>query len=472
MSDLAGLLRASRDDHDVGGGFSGTEVSGQGLLSRGTLGESFGEAERETMQEGEREGDGEFSGFSSATDDDLWSDAGLSGSEETPFGGNSPRSVVTLGRGFSLNGEGSSSPSSPSSSSLARDMRDLERRDAANSRSGSSPQQRRSRANEKTSLLSSSPASSGGGAHDGGDGSYYDSAQVLLDEHQTRGGGRFTPGVSERPTSSSGSSTSRHGSVRNGLVLRTDMSPTYFWMKRRQLERMRQGTVTRPRTFSWWALFVSLALYLSYLAVQIFAFGRYQEDYFLEFEVMGFLTLTLIVLLPRLTWFWRVAAVETYAYVWFFFVAGLSDPKEWVRAGELAAAVLVLMILTLLAFRLHPVVLSCLHRATGTVHAFVTVANEDDTVSNRSSVGPDGVTGDLVMRVEMWKDARGGRSSSETHHSVETLPEFLRETNSCVYEGSLKNGRPHGRGTWIDPSPQGELLRGIFFDFFFDLLLI
>lgn len=61
----------------------------------------------------------------------------------------------------------------------------------------------------------------------------------------------------------------------------------------------------------------------------------------------------------------------------------------------------------------------------------------------------------VVITDEEGRNNKGGIYRWEIEESHLFAP-----NTKCIYEGSLVDGKPHGYGTWVDTSYQGDLLRG------------
>eukprot|EP01132_Coremiostelium_polycephalum_P007473 gene7473-9181_t len=163
---------------------------------------------------------------------------------------------------------------------------------------------------------------------------------------------------------------------------------TYWYMKKRQWSRLQRGSFTNEkRGFSLlWFLFF-LIIYGVYLFIQIYHFQR-KGGYILEFILMGFISVSCGLVVPRFAWVVRIVFLEGYSTLFYFSITGAitlnADKENWVK-GE----------------------------------------------SNRFTI---------------------------------TQRSCFKKPSTCVYEGPLLGGRPHGIGTWMDTSYQGELLSGYWED--------
>src|SRR5688572_11760160 len=105
-------------------------------------------------------------------------------------------------------------------------------------------------------------------------------------------------------------------------------------MKKRQYFRMSSGSVRRsPHTFSFLLTLSFLVLYGTYLLLQIIYFGR-KAGYILEFILMGVVSLSCVVLIPRLPWLLKCLLFESYVFLYLFFIMDLySNPATYIPLG-------------------------------------------------------------------------------------------------------------------------------------------
>ncbi|GAM18033.1 hypothetical protein SAMD00019534_012080 [Acytostelium subglobosum LB1] len=199
------------------------------------------------------------------------------------------------------------------------------------------------------------------------------------------------------------------------------LEATYWLMKKRQWSRLRRGTFSNEkRGFSLPWLILFLVLYSAYLCLQLFEFDRVQ-GFILEFILMGFISVSMGLIVPRFTWIVRTLFLEAYATLYLFFIFDLYYKKQYyiplVILGGIA------LIFTIACFFIYPLIQQCIFNITGalTVHKVRGEANRY-TINERTCYG--------------------------------------RQT-TCIYEGPLVDGMPEGTGTWMDTTYQGELLSGL-----------
>eukprot|EP01114_Cavostelium_apophysatum_P013880 TRINITY_DN3461_c0_g1_i1.p1 TRINITY_DN3461_c0_g1~~TRINITY_DN3461_c0_g1_i1.p1 ORF type:complete len:706 (+),score=141.48 TRINITY_DN3461_c0_g1_i1:202-2319(+) len=210
-----------------------------------------------------------------------------------------------------------------------------------------------------------------------------------------------------------------------------DLDYTFWFMKKRQYERILKGTVEKPKDFGYifvW-LFSYLCFYGGYLFLQIWYFKRQNlSGYKLEFILMGFISLTSGVVSSRFGWLIRFWVFEVYAYCFIFFV------EDWyyqpTKYGPIAGAFAGGMLLTGLVFLIYPYLLRCYLICSGSVTPKIVPKSIEDADS-------EGV------RIEIAQKS------------------FFSTTMECVYQGPIKDGKPDGNGIWIDTSQQGEFLQGL-----------
>jgi hypothetical protein len=72
-------------------------------------------------------------------------------------------------------------------------------------------------------------------------------------------------------------------------------------------------------------------------------------------------------------------------------------------------------------------------------------------------------TGSVTPKLPPPKEGVVAPSSDDPNVRIEFEQKgfFLGGTSvECVYQGQIRDGKPHGVGVWIDTSPQGEFLQG------------
>eukprot|EP01111_Echinosteliopsis_oligospora_P012372 TRINITY_DN4218_c0_g1_i1.p1 TRINITY_DN4218_c0_g1~~TRINITY_DN4218_c0_g1_i1.p1 ORF type:complete len:713 (-),score=135.96 TRINITY_DN4218_c0_g1_i1:21-2159(-) len=209
----------------------------------------------------------------------------------------------------------------------------------------------------------------------------------------------------------------------NGNDLQLEFS--YWYMKKRQWSRLQRGTFTNERRgFSLLWLLCYLTFYAAYITIQVAYFHRVQ-GYILEFLLMAFISVTLGSLTPRFGWFVRCIFLEGYGALFIFFVDDLYY-KETIYIS-LALALCAVVVLTVICFFTYPYLLRCYLSFSGAI----------------------------TMKFDKEGFKRG-----EANRYVIKQKDCYRASHQCVYEGPLRNGKPHGIGTWMDTSYQGELLTG------------
>lgn len=199
---------------------------------------------------------------------------------------------------------------------------------------------------------------------------------------------------------------------------------TYWYMKKRQWSRLQRGTFSNERRgFSFWWFLFYCSFYAAYLTLQIVKFHR-TEGFWLEHILMGNVSLTLAFIASRFGWFVRCIFLECYGSLFIFFVDNMYDNST--NYIILASGLCAVIVFTVICFFIYPYLLRCYLSCSG---AIVMKFN------------PAGIKGDANRYVIKQKDC-------------------FRSNHQCVYEGPLRNGKPHGIGTWMDTSYQGELLSG------------
>ncbi|EGC37281.1 hypothetical protein DICPUDRAFT_46613 [Dictyostelium purpureum] len=204
---------------------------------------------------------------------------------------------------------------------------------------------------------------------------------------------------------------------------------TYWMMKKRQWSRIQRGTFSNEkRGFSLlWFLFF-MAAYGTYLFLQIYHFER-KDGYILEFILMGFISFSLGLLVPRFAMIVRIVFLEGYSTLYLFFIFNLYYKKQYyiplisVGSGSL--------VFTIICFFVYPYIMRCVFSITGAIT--------------------------LNVDKEEWVKGQSNR------FEIEKKSIFQKPTK-VIYEGPLIDGRPHGIGTWMDTSYQGELLTGYWED--------
>jgi esterase/lipase superfamily enzyme len=138
---------------------------------------------------------------------------------------------------------------------------------------------------------------------------------------------------------------------------------------------------------------------------------------------MGLVSLGCGLVAKFLSWFIRIVLLLVYAFLWIFTVFHFYDkPAGYVPLLTLAVG---LAILTVTSWIMYPYVRRVLSKLRGGVAPKIEVDGES-----------------AIPRYEIYQDA------------------WCSAPYSCVYEGEMLKGRPHGLGNWIDTSPQGENLHG------------
>ncbi|EGG22695.1 hypothetical protein DFA_04825 [Cavenderia fasciculata] len=200
---------------------------------------------------------------------------------------------------------------------------------------------------------------------------------------------------------------------------------TYWLMKKRQWSRLHRGTFSNEKrgfSFFWFLFFLSA--YGIYLFLQIYHYKR-GAGYILEFILMGFISISLGLLAPRFSWVVRVVFLEVYSTLYLFFILNLYYEKQYyIPLLTVASGALVV---TIICFFVYPYIMKCYFSITGAI----TMASDKDT----------------------WVKGESNRFTIKQRNC-------FKKPTTCVYEGPLLDGRPHGIGTWMDTSYQGELLAG------------
>ncbi|KAM9966620.1 hypothetical protein ACTFIR_006840 [Dictyostelium discoideum] len=209
----------------------------------------------------------------------------------------------------------------------------------------------------------------------------------------------------------------------------TELEFTYWIMKKRQWSRIQRGTFTNEkRGFSiLWFLFFMI-VYGVYLFLQIYHFERI-DGYILEFILMGFISFSLGLLVPRFAIIVRIVFLEVYSTLYLFFIFNLYYEKQYyIPLISLGSGVLVFSII---CFFVYPYIMRCIFS----------------------------ITGAITLNVDKDQWVRG-----ESNRFTIKQKNLFQKPSTCIYEGPLLDGRPHGIGTWMDTSYQGELLTGFWED--------
>ncbi|KYR01760.1 hypothetical protein DLAC_01770 [Tieghemostelium lacteum] len=225
--------------------------------------------------------------------------------------------------------------------------------------------------------------------------------------------------------SSSSSSINPLGQSLENIDSGIELEFTYWLMKKRQWSRIQRGTFTNEKrgfSFIWFIFF--LTVYGVYLFLQIYHYKR-TTGYILEFILMGFISVSLGLILNRFAWIVRIVFLEGYIILYLFFIYNLYYEKQYyIPLVCLGSGVLVFSIIV---FFVYPYIMRCLFSITG---AITLNADKDNWVKGESN-----------------------------RFTIKQKNLFYK-ASTCVYEGPLYDGRPHGIGTWMDTSYQGELLSG------------
>lgn len=195
-------------------------------------------------------------------------------------------------------------------------------------------------------------------------------------------------------------------------------------MKHRQWDRLYLATYgSQTHTFlSFRWLFIFAVFYITYLMLQIFYFERV-VGFMLEYILVALLSLACALVMKFLRWLARIILLLLYASVWIFTVFHFyNKPYGYI---PLLTAVAGLILMAIMNYVMYPYFLRAISRLRGGVAPHIYMDNESTT-----------------PRYEIHQDA------------------WCRMPYTCVYEGEMLNGRPHGLGQWVDTSPQGESLHG------------
>lgn len=195
-------------------------------------------------------------------------------------------------------------------------------------------------------------------------------------------------------------------------------------MKHRQWDRLYLATYGSQThsflSFRW--LFFFAVFYFTYLMLQIFYFER-TVGFILEYIMVGLMSLACALVMKFLRWLTRIILLLVYATLWIFTVFHFyNKPAGYI---PLLTAVVGLIFISIGNYVMYPYVLRALSRLRGGVAPKIYVDDESKT-----------------PRYEIHQDA------------------WCTAPYTCVYEGEMLNGRPHGLGSWVDTSPQGESLHG------------
>lgn len=195
-------------------------------------------------------------------------------------------------------------------------------------------------------------------------------------------------------------------------------------MKHRQWDRLylaSYGPQSRS-SLSFRFLFFFGLLYILYLLAQIL-WSRRVNGFILEFILMGMVSIACGLIAKFLSWFLRIVLYLAYSFLWIFTVFHFyNNPTGYV---PLITICIGLAIFVVFCWILYPYLLRAVSKLRGGVAPKIHVDDESAT-----------------PRYEIFQDA------------------WCTAPYSCVYEGEMLNGRPHGLGSWIDTSPQGENLHG------------
>jgi esterase/lipase superfamily enzyme len=196
-----------------------------------------------------------------------------------------------------------------------------------------------------------------------------------------------------------------------------------------------------------WGLFY-LILYGTYLFLQLYV---QKGGTILEYILLGFISVSLGLWSPTVRWFLRLIAFQSYAFFFIFWyclshycflftpISQLTDYfifsvlnmyNNADRYIPLATATAGLVVITVIFWLIYPYVLRALSRCAGRVSPKI--------------IAPDPETG-TRRRYEIRQKA------------------WFADPYTCVFEGPLRRGRPHGWGVWIDTSFQGELMTGYWY---------
>lgn len=195
-------------------------------------------------------------------------------------------------------------------------------------------------------------------------------------------------------------------------------------MKHRQWDRLYLATYGSQThsflSFRW--LFLFCIFFLTYLMLQIFYFER-TVGFILEYIMVGLMSLACALVMKFLRWLTRIILLLVYTCLWVFTVFHFyNKPSGYI---PLLTAILGLIFMSVALYVMYPYVLRALSRMRGGVAPKIYVDDESRT------------------------------PKYEIHQNAWCSPSY-----TCVYEGEMLNGRPHGQGSWVDPSPQGESLSG------------
>jgi len=147
-------------------------------------------------------------------------------------------------------------------------------------------------------------------------------------------------------------------------------------------------------------------------------------------ELMGVISVFEAVIVQRFAWMMRINLVIFYCFPYLFFILDAYN-KENVYV-PLSIAVLVLCLINILIFVSYPYFVTCF------------------------ALWCSGVTG-IGPKVS---DSINAKSNSNSFELRMTGCCITAKRKYCIYEGPIKDGRPHGMGTWSDNSYRGEHLVG------------
>jgi len=212
--------------------------------------------------------------------------------------------------------------------------------------------------------------------------------------------------------------------LQDGGQSNLDFEFTYWYMKERQWLRFQRGTYWAPGVFSvsWFAGF--MIVYIIYLCLQLFYFERI-EGHWLEFLSMLLVSAFLGYIITRFRWMIRLIAIEAYSFALFFFLLDLySQPSKFLPLG---IGTIGSVTMTLFVFFIYPYLHRCYLGGTG------------------------------AMRMRVVASELGGTA---TRYELDVKNWLAGTMTTSVYDGAVKNGRPHGFGVWSDGSTSGEFLSG------------
>uniref|UniRef100_A0A6B2KZC1 Alpha/beta hydrolase n=1 Tax=Arcella intermedia TaxID=1963864 RepID=A0A6B2KZC1_9EUKA len=212
------------------------------------------------------------------------------------------------------------------------------------------------------------------------------------------------------------------------MSMEINLEDTFWHMKHRQWSRLYRSSYGKPRLFVSTYLIFYLLLYGIYLYLQIGHFHKNNNSaYVLEYLLMGLISITAGLISPMLGRLVRLVLFEVYAFLNTFFIMNLyTKPSDYVPLGIGFGGLIFLTVMNLLFF---PILVRAWTACTGGISPKI-VISDGETVSNNN-----------------------GRFEIEQK-------DLCYPPYKCIYEGAVVNGKPHGLGTWIDTSYQGELMSG------------